>query len=381
MTEAESYLRDMASLTLTKVTFSSPCADSPYRRTVLRPLSNGRWQAEHFTDTQAFQENFDTDALSARLADWFPSRYRQAHFVTDRYFYDAKLSKKGKLLTNRTPNTTLRAQPIPHDRQKNYIIDAENLPPVFEKLGVTGSDGKVLRAKYDKYRQICRFAELLNDVLKNETKDELHIVDFGCGKSYLTFVVYYYITEILHKKAHITGLDLKREVIAECASLAETYGYDGLEFLCMDVKDYKPEKGVDMVITLHACDTATDHALAFAVHSGAKYIFSVPCCQKEAYGMMHTDELSIFTDYGLVKERFAALATDALRGKLLECEGYAVDMVEFVSFDNSPKNLMIRGVKKRPSADRYRRSRAEEQIEAMRKQFGVTILLEKLLQK
>lgn len=381
MTEAESYLRDMVDLALTKVTLSSPCADNPYRRTVLRPLANGRWQAEHFTDTQAFQENFDADTLQARLAEYFPSRYRGAHFVTDRYFYDAKLSKKGKLLTNRTKNKTAPDRPISHDRQKNYIIDAENLPPVFQKLGVAGADGKILRAKYDKFRQICRFAELLNDVLKNETGDELHIVDFGCGKSYLTFVVYYYITEILHKKAHITGLDLKREVIAECASLAEVYGYTGLEFLCMDVKDYKPEKGVDMVITLHACDTATDHALSFAVHSGAKYIFSVPCCQKEASGMMHADELSVFTDYGLIKERFAALTTDALRGKLLECEGYAVDMVEFVDFDNSPKNLMIRAVKKKPSADRYRQNHARQQIEAVREGFGVTILLEKLLQE
>ena len=192
-------------------------------------------------------------------------------------------------------------------------------------------------------------------------------------------MVYYYITEILHKKAHITGLDLKREVMERCTALAEKYGYTDLEFLCMDVKDYKPEKPVDMVITLHACDTATDYALAFAVKSGAKYIFSVPCCQKEANGRIHTENFPIFTDYGLIKERFSALATDALRAKLLEKNGYAVDVAEFVDFENSPKNMLIRAVRRKPSADRFRTVHIEKEIAAVREEFGISITLEKLL--
>ncbi len=378
MTETESFLRDMAALEVEKITFSTPCGENIYKKSVIRRLNDG-FQAEHFTEKQAFHENFPVCQLEEKLNALFPTLYRQAHFVTEKYFYDAKLSKKGKLLTNRTKNTSAPEKMNAHDRKKNYIIDAENLPPVFCELGVAGADGKILRAKFDKFRQICRFTELLNDVLKDEKKEELHLVDFGCGKSYLTFVVYYYITEILHKKAHITGLDLKREVMENCTALAKKYGYTGLEFLCMDVKDYKPEKQVDMVITLHACDVATDYALAFAVKCGAKYIFSVPCCQKEANGMIHTEKFSIFTDYGLIKERFSALATDALRAKLLEKSGYAVDVVEFVDFENSPKNMLIRAVRGKPSADRFKAAHIEKEIAAIREEFGISITLEDLL--
>ena len=378
MTETESFLRDMAALEVEKITFSTPCGENIYKKSVIRRLNDG-FQAEHFTEKQAFHENFPVYQLEEKLSALFPTLYRQAHFVTEKYFYDAKLSKKGKLLTNRTKNTSAPEKMNAHDRKKNYIIDAENLPPVFCELGVAGADGKILRAKFDKFRQICRFTELLNDVLKDEKKEELHLVDFGCGKSYLTFVVYYYITEILHKKAHITGLDLKREVMENCTALAKKYGYSGLEFLCMDVKDYKPEKQVDMVITLHACDVATDYALAFAVKCGAKYIFSVPCCQKEANGMIHTEKVAIFTDYGLIKERFSALATDALRAKLLEKSGYAVDVVEFVDFENSPKNMLIRAVRGKPSADRFKAAHIEKEIAAICEEFGISITLEKLL--
>ena len=377
-TETESFLRDMAALEVEKITFSTSCGENIYKKSVIRRLNDG-FQAEHFTEKQAFHENFPVCQLEEKLNALFPTLYRQAHFVTEKYFYDAKLSKKGKLLTNRTKNTSAPEKMNAHDRKKNYIIDAENLPPVFCELGVAGADGKILRAKFDKFRQICRFTELLNDVLKDEKKEELHLVDFGCGKSYLTFVVYYYITEILHKKAHITGLDLKREVMENCTALAKKYGYTGLEFLCMDVKDYKPEKQVDMVITLHACDVATDYALAFAVKCGAKYIFSVPCCQKEANGMIHTEKFAIFTDYGLIKERFSALATDALRAKLLEKSGYAVDVVEFVDFENSPKNMLIRAVRGKPSADRFKAAHIEKEIAAIREEFGISITLEKLL--
>ena len=378
MTETESFLRDIAELCVEKIVLSAPTGDNVYKKSVIRRLNDG-FQTEHFTEKQAFHENFPASELYARLNALFPEQYKQAHFVTEKFFYDARLSKKGKLLTNRTKNTSAPEKVSSHDRKKHYIIDAENLPPVFYELGVAGADGKILRARFDKFRQICRFTELLDDVLKNEKKEELHLVDFGCGKSYLTFVVYYYLTEILHKKAYITGLDLKCEVMENCTSLAQKYGYTGLEFLCMDVKDYKPERPVDMVITLHACDVATDYALAFAVKSGAKYIFSVPCCQKEANAMIHTKNFPIFTDYGLIKERFSALATDALRAKLLEKNGYAVDVVEFVDFENSPKNMLIRATRKKPSADRFKAAHAEEEIDAVRREFGISLTLEKLL--
>ena len=384
MTEIESFLRELATLAVEKAVFSVPTGreerGKSYRKTVVRRTANG-YQAEHFTEKQAFHENFAADELEARLNALFPTLYKQAHFVTEAYFYDAKVTKKGKLLTNRTKNTLTGAESGSHDRVKKRLFDVENPPPVFRELGVVGADGKILRAKFDKFRQICRFAELLNDVLKDEKKDELHIVDFGCGKSYLTFAVYCYVTEILHKKAYITGLDLKREVMDDCTAIAQKYGYTDLEFLCMDVKDYRPEKPVDVVISLHACDVATDYALAFAVQSRAAYIFSVPCCQKEAAGMIHTDTLPLLTDYGLIKERFSALATDALRAKLLEREGYAVDVAEFVDFENSPKNMLLRARRKKTSADRYKAAHIREEIESMRQTFGLSLTLEKLLDK
>ncbi len=382
MTESESYLREIANLNIQKATFSLPTSESTYQKTVIRQKTDGSYQAEHFTKTQSFHENFPASSLVAYLVANFPDKYKQAHLVTERYFYDVKISKKGKLLTNRTKNTANgKPDTFDNNRKKKYLIDAENLPPVFRELGVSGADGKILRAKSDKFRQICRFTELINDVLAKDTHEKLNIIDFGCGKSYLTFVIYYYITEILHKEAHIIGLDLKGEVIENCKALAEKYGYTGLDFRCMDIKDFVPEENVDMVIALHACDTATDYALAFAVRLGASYIFSVPCCQKEAAQMMHANTLDILTEYGLIKERFASLATDAMRAKLLELNGYSTEIVEFVDFENSPKNMLIRAKRRHASADRFKLAHTRAQLETLKKEFGITITLERLLER
>lgn len=378
MTEAETYLRELSGLDIQRVVFSLPLSDNAYRKTVLRVLENGSYQAESFTEKQAFHENFPAAELESRLTALFPAKYRQMHAVTTRYEYDAKLSKKGKLLTNRTKVQTVSEVPAAHNRAKNYLIDAENLPPVFQELGVAGADGKILRAKYDKYRQICRFTELIDDVLAKDSRDELRIVDFGCVKSYLTFVIYYYITEILRKKAYIVGLDLKKEVIDKCRALAVKYGYTGLDFRHTDIKDFVPDGRVDMVIALHACDTATDYALYFAVKTGANYIFAVPCCQKEVNQRIKAQSLTLLTDYGLVKERFSALVTDALRAKLLEVYGYAAEIVEFVDFENSPKNMLIRA-RRKASADRFKRERCLSEIEKAKKEFGIEITLERLL--
>lgn len=379
MTETEKYLSELCDLNVNKAVFSNKSApDGKYNKTVVKKMSDGKYQSESFTDKQAFHSNFSSAELFVKLSEFFPEQFRQAEIFTDSYIYSAKVSKKGKLLTSRRKNDSASAKEVTHNRQKKYIIDTENLPPVFAELRISTSDGKIISSKYDKFRQICRFTEQINDVLSKDNSEQLEIIDFGCGKSYLTFVLYFYITEILHKKAHITGLDLKQDVIEKCNALAKKYGYDGLEFVCMDIKDYVPKNKVDMVITLHACDIATDYALYFADKCRAKYIFSVPCCQKEARSMIKTKNLTILTDYGLIKERFCALATDALRAKLLEYIGYSVDVCEFIDFENSPKNMLIRA-KRTSSADKFRKAKVMEQIESIKNEFGITIILEKLL--
>ena len=380
MTETEKYVSELCNLDITKAIFTvKTSGENKYNKTVIRKLGEEKYQAESFSDSQAFHENFNSSELAKIINDIFPESFRQAEIFTDNYIYSAKISKKGKLLTNRRKNEQKSEDKTEHNRKKKYIIDTENLPPVFCELGISTKDGKIINSRYDKFRQICRFTEQINDVLSKDPKDELSIIDFGCGKSYLTFVLYFYITEILHKKAKIIGLDLKKDVIEKCNLLAEKYGYTGLEFLCMDIKDFTPEKSVDMVITLHACDTATDYALYFALCCKAKYIFSVPCCQKEVRSMMKTEKFSVLTDYGMIKERFAALATDTLRAKLLEENGYSVDVCEFIDFENSPKNMLIRA-KRMPNADRYKLVKIREQINSLKNEFGITITLEKLIE-
>lgn len=379
MNEIEKYLLEICRLNVKKAIFSNKRDKaSKYTKTVIRLLENNKYQGESFTEKQAFHSNFEASMLFEKMTALFPNEFIQAEIFTDSYIYSAKYSKKGKLLCSRRKNDTASSVDTSHNRQKKYIIDRENLPPVFKDLGITDNDGKIINSKYDKFRQICRFTEQLDHVLSKDKNESIEIIDFGCGKSYLTFVIYFYITEILGKKVHITGLDLKADVIERCNALADKYGYNGMEFLCMDIKDYTPKNSVDMVISLHACDIATDYALYFAVKCKANYIFSVPCCHKEARSMMKSKSLTMLNDYGLIKERFCETITDALRAKLLEYSGYSVELCEFIDFDNSPKNMLIRA-KKAPTADKFRYNKIKEQILAIKKEFGITITLEKLL--
>ena len=335
---------------LEKLIISNPRTGAEAVKISLRPilLKGGLvFQASLWQEKKVLHKNMTFEEAVEEILSWM-GVYRQMEIFSHLGQASVLVSKKGKVtLKDKKAASSGVCRDLSHNRKKKYILDPERKVELLVDLGVQAKDGKIIHAKYDKFRQINRFLEFVEDILPQLPKDRtVTIVDFGCGKSYLTFAMYHYLKILKGYHVRIIGLDLKEDVIEQCKALAKKYRYGGLEFYVGDIAGYQGVSEVDMVVTLHACDTATDYALDKAVCWGAKVILSVPCCQHELNGQIKNEILAPVLQYGLIKERMAALLTDALRAQILESRGYQVQVLEFIDIEHTPKNILIRAVKK-----------------------------------
>ena len=330
---------------------------------------------EQFTQTQVFHQHLTEAEAEAFLEKHAGKTFKNCVKRTETQEITVMANKKGKITTLVKENAIKMKAPVSADgkalaqknssqKKKQYLIE-EGVPvPFLVLLGVMNDDGKVLASKYDKFRQINRFLEFIDDILPEVQKQieaegghAVRIADFGCGKSYLTFAVHYFLTEIKKVPCEIEGLDLKKDVIAYCNQITEKLGLKGLLFRTGDIAEYSGKDSPDIVITLHACDTATDYALKYAVSRGSKAVLSVPCCQHQVNRQLGEQktcggEFSPLLKWGIIREKFSSLVTDALRGEWLEAQGYKVQMLEFIDMEHTPKNILIRAVKGRKEKDK-----------------------------
>ncbi len=353
-----------------KIVCSNPKgAQVAYRKICILAKEQG-FQIEKYTEKQVFHENVAAISLEAVCKEYIGQGYHQIDLFTDTMQYSMKVSKKGKVLLGKNKLKEAVKVHIANNREKNYLIEEGSVIEPLVDMGIFTKEGKIVRTMYDKFKQINRFLELIDDAVREHPLEEYHIIDFGCGKSYLTFIVYYYFTYIRKIPVQMIGLDLKADVIEKCNEAAKRYGYSGLRFELGDINGYQTPFDVDMVLTLHACDTATDYALYNAICWKAKMIFSVPCFQHELNKQMNSEDFSLMTRYGIIKERFAALTTDAIRANLLEYSGYKTQLLEFVDLSHTPKNILIRAIRK-PIVKRELRQARLSEVERMMTEFSL----------
>lgn len=378
MDELKKLLQENLNIDFISATLSNPRNKDAIQKVKVRPILKKDtllFQLESFQNNQAFHENMEVEKACEKLLEHMENM-KQMQLDTQGCSYSVLISKKGKVtIKSKLKKGDRKKINMSHDRKKKYVLE-EGIPvPFLQDLGVMTQEGKIVHAKFDKFRQINRFLEFIEDILPELDKDrELTILDFGCGKSYLTFAMYYYLHELKSYDIRIIGLDLKKDVIRHCNELSEKYGYEKLKFLEGDIADYTGVNKVDMVVTLHACDTATDYALAKAVGWDAKVILSVPCCQHELNRQIKNEVLEPILKYGLLKERMAALITDGLRAEYLEREGYTAQILEFIDMEHTPKNILIRAVK-----NKKKKGQGDDAIRRCEAALRVTPTLGRLL--
>ncbi len=389
----EDALKEIINERLRVLTISKPLANSDIKKIQLRPIKlNGaiKYQESRFSENKVYHDNLDVNQAIIKLLEVFKEpEYGQLEAeLLDRKMH-VLVSKKGTVTikAKKTKDANVAVIAVQdHNRTKNYILSDGAPVDFLVALGVQMPDGKVVKAKYDKFRQINKYLEFVKDVLPSiKDKDVIKIVDFGCGKSYLTFALYYYLKVINDFKVDIIGLDLKSDVIDTCNKLKDKLGYKELRFMQGNIKDYNGQESADMVVTLHACDTATDYAIAKAIGWNASVIMTVPCCQHELNGQIkakNVDGLESVLKYGIIKERMSALITDAYRGNCLEQAGYDVQIMEFIDMEHTPKNILIRAVKsnKKMTTKAATGSQSIEELKKLTEYMNVNPTLGKLLE-
>lgn len=403
MEELRNLLQQIVNRDLIQIILSNTRDEAKGTKVKIRPVmiqNKLYFQETLYKGTQVFHENFTAERTCERVEEYLQKLFKQGEMKTSAGDAIILVSKKGKMTIKKKINQKLLSEKsgatdvgkgtgeniggdiytgnLAHNRAKQYILQDGKPVDFLVGLGVQTPDGKVTKARYDKFRQINRYLEFIEDVLEELPEDRtIRIIDFGCGKSYLTFAMYYYLHVLQGRDITVTGLDLKADVITHCNQLAEQLQYDKLHFEKGDISTYEGSESVDMVVTLHACDTATDYALEKAVKWGASVIMAVPCCQHELNRQIQCSTLHPVLKYGLLKERMAALITDGLRANLLEQQGYDTQILEFIDMEHTPKNLLIRAVKRKGMQPAGRRG----DITDIEEFLGVNPTLERLLKE
>ena len=376
----EEAVKEMMELSPVKIIISNGVTKTQDIKKIQIEKKEKFYQIAEFTDKQVFHKNVAEEEVEKFCITELNEKFLQLNAWGISSEIQIKLTKRRKIIlgAKKADNKKMAEEVKANNRKKNYILEEGSVIEPLADMGIFTKEGKIVNSMYDKYKQINRFIEIIDDELKKKIITHLNIIDFGCGKSYLTFIVYYYLTEIKKINVNMIGLDLKEDVIKKCNRAAKKYGYENLSFELGDINGYLTPFKVDMVITLHACDMATDFALYNAINWGADYIFSVPCCQHELNSQIESERFSLMTRYGIIKERFAALATDAIRGNLLEYMGYNVNLLEFVDLSHTPKNILIRAVKN-PNKVKEVKDKAIDEVRRMMEEYGLSQALYRLI--
>lgn len=372
------YLHQILHQNTNKIILSNPKKKEQEYIKVVIDQNKDVYVASKYTKKQVFHDHISKEDLLFYCQKQMED-FKQFNAWDEANEYSIKISKKGKCLFTKGKAAKQIKVQTSHNRSKNYYLEEGEIIPPLVDMGIFTKEGKIVHSMYDKYKQIQKFIEIIDDAVKKYDFEELHIIDFGCGKSYLTFIVYYYLYEKKGINVHITGLDLKEEVIENCNKAAKKYGYQNLNFEVGDINGYQSDTTVDMVLSLHACDTATDFALFNAISWKAKIIISVPCCQHELSNQMDSQALAVLQRYGIIKERSAALFTDAIRGNLLGYLGYKTQLLEFVDLSHTPKNILIRATK--TNMDKSHKMKLLEEVEALMKEFHLNPTFYQLLKE
>lgn len=374
---------------ITKCIFSNMKGDYEYTKIIIKPLiikNNFVYQFEQFKNNKAYHSNLTVEESIQKLSTIIENFYQYVVFTTEA---DIQIIRGKKDFNMKSTCNQKEICSLEHNKVKKYILEEGTPIPFLIRLGIMGEDGKVFKKSYDKFRQINKYLEFIDETikeLKNKKYIDTHIkaVDFGCGKSYLTFALHYYLKNIQNMTFEVIGLDLKKDVIEHCNQIAKDLNMENIEFLTGDIKDFNKLKNVDLIFSLHACNNATDYSLLKGLELDAKAILAVPCCQHEFNQKMSQNKKSEFFAFenpigkhGILLEKFASLATDALRAQVLELCGYKTQVMEFIDMEHTPKNILIRGIKENPNKNTLEKKLQEYEI--YKKFLGIEPLLDTLL--